>query len=380
MKKFLILWISQAFSLFGSAVVEFSLAWYLTLKTGSATVLATAMLVAFLPQIFLGPFIGPLVDRWNRKKTMILADLFISVITLILVFLFLFDIIQVWHIYLAMVLRSVGQSIHFPAMQAATSMIVPEKYLSRSAGLTQMLQGLVTIFGPPAGALFLGFLPMQNVLLIDIITFIIAVSIILPMAIPNPQTGTKSANSSFSTEVKQGFRYIWNWKGLAILIGLSAILTALLVPPFTLLPILVVKHLDGEVIKLGWLESAFGVGMIAGGLLLGVWAGFKRRVITSLMGVLISGISTFGLGFTDEALFFLGLASSFLLGAGISIANAPIMAVLQSVVAKDLQGRIFSLVGSISGIMTPFGLIIAGPIADLIGINLLFLSLDVWLF
>jgi MFS transporter, DHA3 family, macrolide efflux protein len=372
MKKFLVLWISQAVSLFGSAVVEFALAWYLTIQTGSATVLATAMLVAFLPPIFLGPLIGPLVDRWNRKLIMISADLFIMLMTVGLVVLFLTETIQVWHVYLAMVLRAVGQSFHFPAMQAAIPMIVPEKDLSRAAGLTQMLQGVITIAGPPMGAFLLGILSMQWVLSVDIITAIIAVGCLTLILIPQPARAVSAARTSVVSEMMEGFRYIWNWRGLTMLIGLSAIVMFFLMPAFTLLPILVTTHLKGEVLRLGWLNSAFGFGMIAGGLLLGAWGGFKRRIVTGLVGVLVAGAATIGLGFTSMSLFLLGVTCCFLVGMGLSFGNGPIMAALQSLVAKDMQGRVFSLMGSVSSIMTPLGLALAGPLTDAIGISTMF--------
>ena len=372
MKSFLILWISQAFSLFGSAVVEFALAWYLTIKTGSATVLATAMLVAFLPHIILGPFIGPLIDRWDRKKIMIASDSSIALVTVGLIVLFMTGNIQAWHIYLAMVARAIGQSFHFPAMQASIPMIVPEKQLSRAAGLNQMLQGAVNIAAPPAGAVLMGLLPMHGMLTIDIATALIAVGCLLPIAIARPAKTALVARASFITDMTDVFHYIWRWKGLRTLIALSAAITVFLVPTFTLLPILVTSELGGDVLKLGWLNSAFGIGMIGGGLLLGAWSGFKQKIVTCLIGVIIAGVSALGLGFTTAAIFFLGLASSFLAGVGLSFGMAPIMATLQSLVAKDMQGRVFALFGSISSIMVPLGLAVAGPAADAVGIRTLF--------
>lgn len=358
--------------MFGSAVVEFSLAWYLTLKTGSATVLATAMLVAFLPQVILGPLIGPLIDRWNRKKIMILADLTIALITVGLIILFLTGAIQVWHIYVVMVARAIGQSFHFPAMQAAITMIVPEKDLSRAAGLNQVLQGVITVAGPPAGAFLFGLLPVQGVLSVDIITAIIAVGCLLPIAIPQPERVISAIKTSVIGEMLEGFRYIFAWRGLVILIGVSAVISFFLMPAYTLLPILVTRFLEGDVLKLGWLDSAFGVGAVAGGLILGIWGGFKRRVVTALIGVILAGIATIGLGFTSVSFFIIGLAASFGVGFGLSFANGPIMATLQAIVAKDMQGRIFSLIGSIGSITVPLGLAIAGPTADAIGIRSLY--------
>lgn len=330
------------------------------------------MLLALLPQIIFGPFIGPLIDRWDRKRIMITADLFIATITIGLVALFFFNAIQVWHIYIAMVFRAIGQSFHFPAMQAAIPMIVSNKDLSRTAGLNQMLNGIVTIAGPPTGAFVLGLLPMQGVLAIDIITAIIAVACLLTIVIPRPIITATAVKASVITGMMEGFRYIWRWQGLRMLIGFSAVITVLLMPPFTLLPILVTSQLEGDVLKLGWLNSTFGVGMIAGGLILGAWGGFKRRIITCLIGVIIAGAATIGLGFTTVGLFFLGVISTFLAGLGLSIANAPIMAVMQSIIPNNIQGRVFSLVGSVSSIMVPLGLAIAGPTTDAVGIRTLF--------
>lgn len=352
--------------------MEFALAWYLTIKTGSATVLATSMLTAMLPTIILGPIIGPLVDRWNRKWIMVLADTSISLLTVGLVLLFLFDKIQVWHIYVAMVGRAIGQTFHFPAMQAAIPMIVPEKDLSRAAGLNQMLQGAITIAAPPAGALLLGLMPMQGVLAIDIVTAAIAIVCILPMVIPQPERTVSAVKSSVVSDMLQGFRYIWNWKGLKIMLAVFAAINFFLIPAYTLLPMLVTRLLDGDVFKLGWLQTAFGVGAIAGGLVLGAWGGFKRRVVTALLGVILAGAATLVLGFTSLNLFWLGLTASFLIGVGLSFCNGPMMAAVQSIVAKDMQGRVFALLGSLGGAATPLGLLIAGPAADASGISWVF--------
>jgi DHA3 family macrolide efflux protein-like MFS transporter len=170
----------------------------------------------------------------------------------------------------------------------------------------------------------------------------------------------------------QGFRYILSWKGLAILMLLSALLNFFLLPPFTLLPIMVTTHLDGDVLKLGWLESAFGIGVIAGGLILGAWGGFKKSMITVLSGVAVAGIAVIGLGFTSMSLFLLGVCACFIIGTGLTFANAPVMAIIQKVVANDMQGRVFSLLGAIGAAVTPLGLAIAGPLADSFGISCLY--------
>ncbi|HMZ07379.1 MAG TPA: MFS transporter, partial [Anaerolineales bacterium] len=151
--RFFSIFTGQAFSLFGSSLVQFALIWYLTQKTGSATILATASLFGMLPQILLGPIAGTVVDRGNRRIIMIVSDASIALSTLVLVYLFSAGLVQIWHIYLILAIRSAGGAFHYPAMASSTSLMVPEKHLSRVAGANQTLQGLISIVAPPIGAL-----------------------------------------------------------------------------------------------------------------------------------------------------------------------------------------------------------------------------------
>jgi MFS transporter, DHA3 family, macrolide efflux protein len=368
-KKFFVIWFAQAFSLIGTVVVEFALAWYLTKQTGSATVLAIAMLMALVPQIVLGPFIGPLVDRWDRKKIMIFSDLAISLVTAALVVLFFTETIQIWHIYVAMVLRSIGQTFHFPAFLASVATIVPEKHLTRAGGLNQMLQGIVNIGAPPLGAFLMEVFPMQSILAIDIGTAVVAVAFILPLAIPNPARTTLSAKLDIIGDMVQGFKYLMKARGLMMLTWIFAVVGFFTGPAISLFPMLVNRNLGGEVMKLGWLNAAIGIGTIAAGLLLGVWGGFKKRVYSLITGMFICGITCFMLGFTSEKLFYFMLVNSALMGASFALIDAPYLAIMNSVVVKDMQGRMFTLGNSLSGIAMPLGLAIAGPVADKIGIE-----------
>ena len=371
MKKFYVIWVSQVISYLGSSVVTFALAWYLTIETGLATILATSVSISLLPRIFLGPFIGPYIDRWDRKKIIIISDSLVALITAGLVLLFFTEAIEIWHIYVAMILRSTGDTVYFPAMKATIPLIVPEKHLARAAGLNQMLDGVTDIIGPPMGAVMMETLPVYGVLSVDIATAAVAVGCIALISIPKPVRTTLTSTTSVITDMVQGFRYIWSWRGFTLLLGLIALLRIFTTPGIVLLPVFVTEHLDGDVMKLGWLDSAFGFGTIAGGLIIGVWGGFKRRIITSLVGLFISGISIIGLGFTTVNLFFFGIAAAFLIALGFTFRDAPLIALFQSVIDKDMQGRVFSLIGSINGIAQSLGLAIAGPVADAMGTRFL---------
>ena len=184
--RFFTVWTGQAFSLFGSALVQFALIWWLTQKSGSATVLAIATLVGMLPQIVLGPFAGALVDRWNRRIIMIVADAAIAISTLVLAYLFATDTVQIWHVYVVMAFRSLGGAFHFPAMSASTPLMVPEAHLTRVNGLNQTLQGINGLIAPPVGALLIGALPTQGILLIDVGTALLAILPLFFISIPQP--------------------------------------------------------------------------------------------------------------------------------------------------------------------------------------------------
>ncbi len=184
--RFFTVWSGQAFSLFGSSLVQFALVWYLTKESGSATVLATATLVAMLPQIVLGPIAGALVDRLNRRLILIFADAGIMLATLGLVYLFATDRVEIWHIYAIMFARGLGGAFHWPAMQASTSLMVPEKHLARIAGMNQTLQGVINIVAPPTGAILIDAISNQNVLMIDVGTALIAILPLLFIPVPQP--------------------------------------------------------------------------------------------------------------------------------------------------------------------------------------------------
>jgi DHA3 family macrolide efflux protein-like MFS transporter len=370
--KFFIIWIGQAFSLIGSALVQFALVWWLTSQTGSATVLAGATMVALLPQIFLAPFVGALVDRWNRRLIMIVADSAIAAATAVLIVLFLVGNVQVWQVYIILFIRSLGGAFHQPAMTASTSLMVPDKHLARISGLNQTMQGTITIFAPPLGALLLGLMSTAGVLTIDIVTAALAVLPLLFVAIPNPprqvaQTG--EARPSYWDDLRQGFRYVAKWPGLLGLILLAMLLNFLLIPASSLLPLLVKQELGGGAPQLALAETVFGVGIIVAGLILGVWGGFRRRIFTSLAGVIGIGLGVILTGMTPPDAFYVLLIANFIVGSAQVFANGPLTAIFQSAVQPDMQGRVFSLIGAGATAMMPLSLLVAGPLSDTLGVR-----------
>ncbi len=369
---FFTIWTGQAFSLVGSRLAQFALVWWLTKTTGSATVLATATLVAILPGVVLGPFVGTLVDRWNRRTVMIVADGFIALVSAWLAYLFWTGSVSVWHVYIAMLARALGEAFHWPAMQASTSLMVPRDHLSRVAGLNQTMQGALNIVAPPLGAILLSLLPLHGILGIDLATASVAIVSLFLIAIPQPER-TAAAGSgsqdSLWTDFRAGLRYVWGWPGLMAIVILAMIINFVVNPAFSLMPLLVTEHFHGGALELGWLEAAWGVGMLAGGLLLTIWGGFRRRVYTSLSGLVLSGTAIVVVGLAPEHGFPLALGGLFVAGFMNPLINGPFLAILQAKVAPEMQGRVFTLVGSLTSAMMPLSLAVAGPVADAIGIQ-----------
>jgi DHA3 family macrolide efflux protein-like MFS transporter len=373
LRPFFVLWTGQALSLVGSQAVQFALIWWLTRETGSATVLATATLVGLLPQVALGPLIGALVDRWNRKLVMLVADAVTALASAVLALLFLAGLATVPHVFLLLLVRAVGGALHGPAMQASTSLMVPDRHLTRIQGMNQSLQGGLTIVSAPLGAALVVMLPMAAVMGVDVVTALFAIVPLLWTHVPQPEPtetpSARSAGGSLKREIAAGFRYLAGREGLLAVVGLAAMVNLCLTPAFSLLPLVVLEHLGASAARLGWITSAFGVGMLSGGILLGIWGGFRRRIATSLAAIVVLGLATLGVAAATHAGFGATLAALFLVGLTVPFANGPILAALQAIVPADYQGRVFTLVGSLAGLMAPLGLLLAAPVAEWLGVR-----------
>lgn len=370
---FFTIWFGQVLSWTGSQVAMFALIWWLTDKTGSATVLASATMASMLPQILFGPVAGVYVDRWNRRITMIVADGSIALVSLWLAYLFWSGDVRVWHIYVIMVARSVGGMFHWPAMQSSTALMVPKEQLSRVSGLNQAINGALNIIGPALGVLLLSVAEIYHAMLLDVTTAVLAITPLLFIAIPQPvRTKGKSgeaARPSLWGDLRDGAHYLFHWRGLVILTAMAMIFKIALTPAFSLLPLLVKDHFGGQAPEVGVVESAFGLGIIVGGLLLGVWGGFKRRILTTLMGISSAGSLLVVLGLLPSGWFAVAVSVLFVGGVAVALCDGPLFAVLQSTVAPDMQGRVFMLFGSLINVTSPIGLVVAGPVTDQIGIQ-----------
>lgn len=372
--RFFTIWFGQAFSMLGSQLVGFAFVWFLTQKTGSATILTLGTLVSMLPNIIIGPIAGTLVDRWNRKFVMIVFDSITALFTLGLAILFFLDIAQIWHIFLIMFVRSTCGQFQWAAMTASTSLMVPKKHLSRVAGANQTLNGLMNIIAPALGAFLIQAMPTQGILLIDVSTAALAVIPLLFFSIPQParngaakageQAGEQAVKTSVWQDFREGWHYIIHWPSLMAIIFLAMLVNFLINPAFSLMPLVVTEHFQKGAYELGLLDSVFGVGFILGGLVLSAWGGFKNRLLTSLVGLTVSGMAVLAIGLAASNMYWLALGAVAVFGFLNPMINGPIFAMMQAKVEPEIQGRVFSFLTAGATLASPLGLAIAGPVAD----------------
>ena len=370
-KKFIFIWTGQLFSILSSAAVQFAVVIWISMETRSASVLAFATISALLPQSLLGPFVGVFVDRWNRKRTMILADCFVALCSAVLAMLFYLDVIEMWHVYMMLALRSLGNAFHAPAMSASVPLLAPASELMRVSGVNQMISSVCNIAGPALGGLFIANFDMTYVLLFDVLGAAIACISLLFVAIPNPKPSSdgKTAELSWRREMKEGFDAVYSRKGIALLMLLSVSVTFFIMPVGTLFPLMTLEHFMGNAYQMSLVEVVWGGGMLLGGAILGVWKIKAKKVAMINASYLVLGLSFLlsGLLPVDGFIFFVLLTA--LGGFACSFYYAPFTTLLQTHIEPRMLGRVFSLFSSASLLPSMIGLLATGYIADSIGLT-----------
>lgn len=372
-KKFIIIWSGQIFSILSSAIVGYSVMFWLSIETKSAEVLAYAVLATLLPQALLGPIAGVYVDRWKRKLTMIMADSFVALCSLALGILFYLDMADLWLIYLLMALRSVGNAFHAPAMQAAIPMLAPESELMRIAGVNQALQSVSAIAGPALGALMITSMSMTAVMLVDVLGAAIACTALFFVLIPDPKRDWQNEKRSVLREMHEGVLEVKKHKGLPWLMAISVLVTFFLMPVAVLFPLLTVTHFGGGTFQMSLVESVWGAGMLIGGMILGVWKIKIRKVLLINCSYLALGIYILIAGLLPPAAFITFVCLTIIGGISTPFYSSPFTSILQMRIEHTALGRVFSLFGSLSLLPSMVGILTTGYIADSIGVSNAFL-------
>lgn len=373
-KIFLIIWTGQFFSILTSSTVNFAIIVWLSINTGSAEILAYAAIASLLPQSLLGPFAGVYIDRWDRKLTMIVADGFIAVCTLIIAILFYLDLADLWYIIVLLAFRSIGSAFHMPAMQASVPLIAPESQLLKIAGINQSIQSVSTIAGPALGALAITTLDMGQVLLLDIIGALMAIGSLCFVKIPNPDPSGPKAHRVLR-EIVSGVREVTRQKGLKFLFLFSILSTFCIMPVAVLFPLMTLNHFGGDVFQISLIEVIWGVGMLLGGVSLSIIKFPVNKVVLINSMYLLLGISLTVSGLLSPSAYPYFVILTAMGGISGAIYNSCFNTVLQERINPAMLGRVFSMYISVSMLPSLLGLVGIGFFADTIGLAQTFVLL-----
>lgn len=377
--RFSAVFAGQTLSLIGSALTQFVLMWWIADTTGSAAALAAAGMAAMLPQALLGPLGGVLADRYSRRLLMIVADLISATAMLVLIGLFAAGQVAMWHALTMMALRSAMQALQAPAASASVSMLVPASFLSRASGLNQAMQSMTLVVSAPLGAFAIGALPMGWALSIDVLTALLGIVPLLIWTIPQPLRGggpTSGARATLWRDMRDGVDLIWSAPGLRRLYALIGVVVLVIMPSFTLVPLLVKLHFGGGATEVGVMEGWSGAGMLVGGVLVAAIAP-RRHVQWILLGFGASCLSIALAALAPSAHFPLAVACWSISGLAYVLGSAPLMALLQTIIPSHLQGRALALLNSVMGLAAPVGLAMIGPVGEAIGMQALFVVVGI---
>lgn len=362
MRVFLVVWGGQFVSLVGTSVTGFALSIWVYQETGSATKLSFVLLASQLPQILFTPIAGALVDRWDRRWAMILADTGAGIGTLLVALLLFTDNLQIWHLYFALSFSGIFQSFQWPAYSAATTLLVSKEQYGRAAGMVSMAEAVGQVIAPAIAGVALAVGGLETVIFIDVVSFLAAVTTLLLVRFPKAEVsaaGTAGAGSLLQ-EAKYGWTYIKERHGLLALLWYFASVNLV----FGFVGVLAIPLILGfaDEVTVGTIFSAAGVGMVIGSVVMSVWGGPKRRVYGVLGADIVLGLALIGFGLSASVpVVVVGAIIGF---SVLPIANGSSQALWQAKVEPDIQGRVFAVRRVLAQIAGPVAMVMAGPLAD----------------
>ncbi|MCL2164819.1 MAG: MFS transporter [Oscillospiraceae bacterium] len=400
----------QGLSLFGSMLVHYAVMWHITLKTQSGAMMTLIAVAGALPMFFISPFGGVWADRYNKKHLINIADAAIAMFTLVLAVIFSLGIDLTGLLLVCLVMRALGQGVQSPAVNAFIPEIVPQELLTRVNGISGSVQSVVMFASPMAGGALLSVAPIHMLMYIDVITAIIGISILLffvkapvqsqekhsgvpsaiDVGIENENAGSNTNAKKYFIEISEGLEYIKYHTFVKKLMVLNALFNIVIAPTAVLTPLQVARNWGDDIWilpmsrsfgaeqRLASMEAVFFCGMILGGLVIGAWGGFKNKSHSMALFILLHSIGIIGLGLLNN--FWIYIAFIGLNGIFMSMFNAPLMATLQTNVEAAYMGRVFSVLGMIGSLMMPLGMVLWGPLSDVVSIDWLLIGTGASLF
>lgn len=367
MRIFILVWWGQLVSLLGSNLTEFALGVWVLQKTGSITQFALISLCIHLPNLIASPLAGTIVDRWERRRAMILSDSVSGVVEVLVMILAFSNHLEVWHIYIAVAISSLFGAFQWPAYTAAITQLVPKHQLDRANGMVQVSRATAKILGPVIAGVLVEIIGIKGILVVDFSSFLFALVTLLSVRFPKVETRAPREKKSL------GIGQLWRemvsgWNYIAVRPGLLMLMMFFIVTYFSegLLQVLLWPMMldSASGVGLGVVLSVAGCGMLFGSLAISAWGGPKRRMYGIFLFVFIQGacLCLGGIRSTVMVAAFVGFGYLF---------SRPIIAtcnqtIWQTKVPLHLQGRVFALQNVLEKSLLIIALLSAGPLVDLV--------------
>lgn len=372
-RKFVVLWTGQAVSIFTSSVVQMAIIWYLTEKTGSATILSLATLLGFLPQAILGPFIGVLIDRYDRKAIMILSDAFIAAVTLILVFVGTYGDLPVWIVMIVLFMRSIGTAFHDPSLLAITPLLVPKERLTKCAGYSQTFESVSLLLSPAVAAVLYAAWSLNIIIMLDVIGALFAIFTLCIIKPPSLKKIEETHIPNIIKEAKEGLTVLRKEPGMMSLMLIGALYAVIYMPIGTLYPLICMSYFGGTFVESSIVEVVFASGTLLGSIVLGVWGDKIDKIGAIAKSIGVMGVGLVITGLLPQSGFKVFIVLAAMMGATIPFYYGVQTAIFQLKIKSDYLGRVFSLLSSLTMVAMPLGLILSGAFAQVIGVEKWFL-------
>lgn len=364
MPAFSVIWFGQLVSLFGSAMSRFAISVWLYQETGLATTFTAMLFFSNLPRVLLTPFAGVMVDRWNRKLTMMISDFAAGLTTIMIFFLLQADSLEIWHLYVLVAFSGAFESFQWPAYSSSITLMVDKKHYARTNAMLEMARNGSAVVAPLLAASLLAVVQIEGILFVDIVTFLVAIGTLLLIPIPQAQQSESGVRASggILKEMLYGFRFIFGNRSLLglqinfflinLMLGFGA---ALRVP-------MILARTGNDEVLLGTVLSIMAAGSVIGSIIMSAWGGPKRQIHGVLIGLLLGsiGLAIQGLG-RELIVWSIG---GFIMLFFLPLANASLQSIWQSKTPPDVQGRVFAARRLIGQGSLPIAMLIAGPLSD----------------
>ena len=378
-KKDIVLFLSsQTISLFGSSLVQYAIMWYITLKTQSGMMMTIFIICGFLPTFFLSPFAGVWADRYNRKILIIASDSTIAAVTLLMAILFIAGYQDFWMLFLICSIRGFGAAVQSPAVGAFLPQIVPEEKLMSVNGINGSIQSFIMLVSPVASGALLTMASIEVIFFIDVFTAAAAVlTLLLFLHVPAHAKALEKQKISYYHDLREGFRYIKNHQFIRSIFIFCGLFFFLAAPVAFLTPLQTSRSFGNDVWRLTAIEVTFSGGMMAGGILLAYWGGFRNKMHTMIAAACMMAVGTVALGVIP--VFWIYCAVMVAVGFAMPFFSTPFTVLIQRKVEEEFLGRVFGVLTMISSSMMPTGMLIFGPLSDYVNIEWMLIGTGIFM-